>query len=88
MGEYNSYNRLATTCFPIPYQWDRLDKNVNQVMLPEPSPISKKRPATAGLFLLYFIYSLSSLASHNIRGFAQPRLAEVANTALIGEAQR
>jgi len=31
---------------------------------------------------------IPSLASHNIRGFPQPRLIEVTNTIVIGEAQR
>jgi hypothetical protein len=37
--------------------------------------------------LLTLVY-IPSLASHNIRGFLQPRLVEVATVSIIGEALR
>jgi hypothetical protein len=77
MGGHNHSGLSATTIrLPIICQWDRLSAIITMVVVDRPSPTSKKRPATAGLFLS--LLYIPSFVPHNIRGFAQQRLFEVA----------
>jgi len=86
MGKDNRPNLLATTIvLPAPCQRNRLSDIIDMVVVDRPPPKSKKRPVAAGLFLC--LVHIPSPPLDNIRGLPQPRLAERANAAAIGETQ-
>jgi len=67
-------------------QRDRLTDIINTVVVDRSSPKIKEETCR-GRSLLTLVY-IPSLAPYNTRGFPQPRLVEVANAIVTGEAQR
>jgi len=87
MGKDNHFRLSGTTMvLPIPCQRHQLVDIVNAVVVDRPSPKSKKRPVAAGLFLC--LVHIPSPPLDNIRGLLHPRMVEVANNTVIGEAER